>query len=110
MMFLMDAQKVRMRAKGSHIMTSGSSSPSDRTWAPYIPRTHSPGSVPVTPSHERLTSLISKHKESLYVEPLGKIRQTETGKYLTKADLGKFAGFCVLISVLIIMPPMDKNK
>jgi hypothetical protein len=113
MKFLMDGQKVRMLTpivtggSGMHISSPVCSTPSDRMSVPHTPRIHSLGSVPVTPSDDRLTPLISNHKESLYVEPLGRVKQIETGNDLTKANIGMFAGFCALIGVLIIMPPMD---
>jgi len=117
MKFLMDGQKVRMLTpivtggSGMYISSPGSTTPqSDRTSIPHTPRIHSLGSVPVTPSDERLTPLISNHKESLYVEPLGRVKQIETGNDLTKANIGMFAGFCALIGVLIIMPPMDGQE
>jgi len=74
---------------------------------PVISRMHVPGSVPVITSDERLFALVSNLKDSLYVEPLGRIIQNETGRDLTKANISMFAGFCALIGVLIIMPPMD---
>jgi len=116
MKFLMDGQKVRMLTpivtggSGMYISSPGSSTQSDRTSIPHTPRIHSLGSVPVTPSDDRLTPLISNHKESLYVEPLGRVKQIETGNDLTKANIGMFAGFCALIGVLIIMPPMDGQE
>merc|ERR1719317_947986 len=116
MKFLMDGQKVRMLTpivtggSGMYISSPGSSTQSDLTSIPHTPRIHSFGSVPVTPSDDRLTPLISNHKESLYVEPLGRVKQIETGNDLTKANIGMFAGFCALIGVLIIMPPMDGQE
>jgi len=113
MKFLKDGQKVRMLTpmitggSGVQLSSPGSSSPSDRTSISHTPRVHSTGSVPVTPSDDRLSPLISNHKDSLYVEPLGRVKQIETGKDLTKANIRMFAGFCALIGVLIIMPPMD---
>jgi len=73
----------------------------------HSPRMHKLGSVPVTPSDDRLTALISNRIESLDVEPLGRVRMIETGKDLSKTNIGMFAAFCALIGVKIIMPPLD---
>jgi len=73
----------------------------------HSPRMHQSGSLPVTPSDDRLTALISNRMESLDVEPLGRVRMIETGKDLTKTNIGMFAAFCALIGVMIIMPPLD---
>jgi len=73
----------------------------------HSPRMHKTGSVPVTPSDDRLTALISNRMKSLDVEPLGRVRMIETGKDLTKTNIGMFAAFCALIGVMIIMPPLD---
>jgi hypothetical protein len=98
-----DYQKVRMLTPivtgcpGMHISSPGCSTPRDGMSDTHTPRIHSSGSVPVTPIDDRLTPLTSDHKESLYVEPLGRVKQIETGNDLTKANIGMFAGFCVII-------------
>jgi len=73
-------------------------------------RVLTPGSRPVTPNDDRLTPLVSRHTEPLYVEPLGSVYQIETGKELSKGMLKKFASFCVLIGSLIIMPPLEDEE
>jgi len=75
---------------------------------PHFPLMHNSGSVPVTPSDRRLIALISNGKESLHVEPLGRVRMIETGKDLTNVNIRMFAAFCALIGVMIIMPPFDE--
>jgi hypothetical protein len=92
---------------GTHISSLDFSTPRDQMSVPHTPRIHTPGSVPVTPSDAQLTPRISDHKEPLYVEPLSRVKQIETGNDLTKANIGMFAGFCALIGVVIIMPLMD---
>jgi len=105
MKFLMDGQQLRMLSKDAepgteHIPSTNSMS------IPPISRMHMPESVPVITSDERIFSQLPSHKDSLCVEPLGRIMQIETGRDLTNSDIGMFAGFCALIGVLIIMPPM----
>jgi len=107
MKFLIQGRKVRMLAMVTDSGTKHVKSSVISKSFPVVSRMHMPGSVPVITSDERLFALVSNHKDSLYVEPLGRIIQYETGRDLTKANISMFAGFCALIGVLIIMPPMD---
>lgn len=112
MKFLRKGQKVSTVSskvtKGSDIHTSSCNQITrDFKSVPHFPRMHKPGSVPVTPSDRRLTALICNGKQSLYVEPLGRVRMIETGKALTNKNIRMFAAFCALIGVMIIMPPFD---
>jgi len=61
---------------------------------------------PVTPSLEILNSLVFVN-ELLYIEPLGSVKQTESGQELSKGMLRKFASFCALVGSQIIMPPFE---
>jgi len=61
---------------------------------------------PVTPSLERLNSLVFIN-EPLCVKPLGSVKQTESGQELSKGMLRKFASFCALVGSQIIMPPFE---
>jgi len=108
MKFLMDRPKVRMLAMVAKPGTKNIASSVISKSVPMISRMHVPGSVPVITSDERFFALVSNHKNLLYVEPLGRVIQIETGRDLTKANIGMFADFCALIGVLIIMPPMDE--
>jgi len=116
MKFLMYGQKVRMltpmvtESSGMHISTPRSSSRSERTSARNTPRKQSSSSVPGIPIDYHLTPFISNHQKSLHIEPLGRLRQIETGKDLTTANIGMFARFCALIGVLIVMPPIDGHE
>jgi len=107
MKFLMDRPKVRMLAMVAKHGTKHTASSVISKPVPMTSRMHMPGSVPVITSDERFFALVSNHKNLLYVEPLGRVIQIETGRDLTKANIGMFADFCALIGVLIIMPPMD---
>jgi len=107
MKFLTDGPKVRMLATVSKSGTKHIASSVISKSGPMISRMHMPGSVPVITRDERFLALVSNHKNLLYVEPLGRVIQVETGRDLTKANIAMFADFCALIGVLIIMPPMD---
>jgi len=116
MKFLMYGQKDRVltpmvtESSGMHISTPRSSSPSERTSAPNTPRKQLSSGVPVTPIDYRHTPLISNHQKSLHIEPQGRLRQIETGKDLTTANIGMFAKFCALIGVHIVMPPVGGHE
>jgi len=112
MRFLREGQKVSevtpkvAEASGIHISCNGQVR-RDFKSVPRFRNMHKSGSMPVTPSDSRLAALICKSKESLHVEPLGRVRMIETGKDLNKVNVGMFAAFCALIGVMIIMPPLD---
>jgi len=116
MKFLMYGQKDRVltpmvtESSGMHISTPRSSSPSERTSAPNTPRKQLSSGVPVTPIDYRHTPLIPNHQKSLHIEPQGRLRQIETGKDLTTANIGMFAKFCALIGVHIVMPPVGGHE